>query len=72
MPRSWKRVAGARRLSAPIRCRRCTTSCPASGASDSPDPDLDYDLIVVGDCGELERTGRVLTDHAELFGRVPS
>ncbi len=37
----------------------------------APDPGLDYDLIVVGDCGELERTGRVLTDHAELFGRVP-
>ena len=37
-----------------------------------PDPDLDYDLIVVGDCGELERVGSVLqTDHAELFARVP-
>ncbi len=36
-----------------------------------PDPELDYDLIVVGDCGELERVGSVLTDHAELFGRVP-
>jgi phosphoesterase RecJ-like protein len=36
-----------------------------------PDPDLDYDLIVVGDCGDLERVGRVLTEHAELFGRVP-
>jgi phosphoesterase RecJ-like protein len=37
----------------------------------APDPDLDYDLIVVGDCGELERVGSVLRDHAELFGRVP-
>jgi phosphoesterase RecJ-like protein len=37
----------------------------------APDPDLDYDLIVVGDCGELERIGGVLNDHAELFGRVP-
>ncbi|HEY8168681.1 MAG TPA: DHH family phosphoesterase [Candidatus Limnocylindrales bacterium] len=37
----------------------------------APDPDLDYDLIVVGDCGELERVGRILTEHAELFGRVP-
>jgi phosphoesterase RecJ-like protein len=36
-----------------------------------PDPDLDYDLIVVGDCGELERVGRVLDEHAALFGRVP-
>jgi len=37
----------------------------------APDPDVDYDLIVVGDCGELERVGPVLTDHAELFARVP-
>ncbi len=37
----------------------------------APDPELDYDLIVVGDCGELERVGSVLTDHAELFARVP-
>jgi len=37
----------------------------------APDPDIDYDLIVVGDCGELARVGSVLTDHAELFGRVP-
>jgi phosphoesterase RecJ-like protein len=37
----------------------------------APDPDLDYDLIVVGDCGDLERVGRVLIEHAELFGRVP-
>jgi phosphoesterase RecJ-like protein len=36
-----------------------------------PDPDVDYDLIVVGDCGELARVGRVLEDHAGLFGRVP-
>ena len=37
----------------------------------SPEPDLDPDLIVVCDCGDLERVGRVLTDHAELFARVP-
>jgi len=36
-----------------------------------PDPDIDYDLIVVGDCGELERIGPVLQEHGELFGRVP-
>jgi phosphoesterase RecJ-like protein len=36
-----------------------------------PDPDIEYDLIVVGDCGELERVGRVLEEHAELFARVP-
>ena len=36
-----------------------------------PDPDLAYDLIVVGDSGDLRRVGRVVTEHAELFGRVP-
>jgi phosphoesterase RecJ-like protein len=36
-----------------------------------PDPAIDYDLIVVGDCGELERIGPVLQTHADLFGRVP-
>jgi phosphoesterase RecJ-like protein len=36
-----------------------------------PDPAIDYDLIVVGDCGELERVGPILQTHAELFGRVP-
>jgi phosphoesterase RecJ-like protein len=36
-----------------------------------PDADHDYDLIVVGDCGDLPRVGRVLQDHAELFGRLP-
>jgi phosphoesterase RecJ-like protein len=37
----------------------------------APDPEVAYDLIVVGDCGDLERVGRVLVEHAELFGRVP-
>jgi bifunctional oligoribonuclease and PAP phosphatase NrnA len=36
-----------------------------------PDPDQSYDLIVVGDCGDLERIGPVLGRNAELFGRVP-
>lgn len=36
-----------------------------------PDPDIDYDLIVVGDCGELERVGPVLERHASLFRSVP-
>lgn len=36
-----------------------------------PDPALDYDLVVVGDCGDLERIGPVLGRSAELFGRVP-
>lgn len=36
-----------------------------------PEPGRDYDLIVVGDCGDLARIGSVLGRHAELFGRVP-
>jgi phosphoesterase RecJ-like protein len=36
-----------------------------------PDPSVDYDLLVVGDCGELERIGPVLESHRELFSRVP-
>ncbi|MEA2677127.1 MAG: bifunctional oligoribonuclease and phosphatase NrnA [Chloroflexota bacterium] len=36
-----------------------------------PETDHEYDLIVVGDCGDLARVGSVLGRHAELFGRVP-
>jgi phosphoesterase RecJ-like protein len=36
-----------------------------------PDPSIDYDLLVVGDCGELERIGPVLESHRDLFRRVP-
>jgi bifunctional oligoribonuclease and PAP phosphatase NrnA len=36
-----------------------------------PDASLDYDLLVVGDCGELERIGPVLESHRDLFERVP-
>jgi len=36
-----------------------------------PEPDRQYDLIVIGDCGDLARIGSVLSRHAELFGRVP-
>jgi phosphoesterase RecJ-like protein len=36
-----------------------------------PDASIDYDLLVVGDCGELERIGPVLESHRALFGRVP-
>jgi phosphoesterase RecJ-like protein len=36
-----------------------------------PEPDVAYDLIVVTDCGELERIGRILTEHADLLNRVP-
>lgn len=37
----------------------------------APEPDLDPDLIVVHDCGDLERIGGVLHQQAELFERVP-
>jgi phosphoesterase RecJ-like protein len=36
-----------------------------------PDAAHDYDLIVVGDCGDLARVGSALGRNAELFGRVP-
>ena len=36
-----------------------------------PDASIDYDLLVVGDCGELERIGPVLESHRALFDRVP-
>ena len=36
-----------------------------------PDPAVDYDLLVVLDCGELERVGPVLDTHRDLFARVP-
>jgi phosphoesterase RecJ-like protein len=37
----------------------------------APEPDVPYDLIVVGDCGELSRVGSLLETHRELFARVP-
>lgn len=37
----------------------------------APEPDLDPDLIVVHDCGDLERIGAILQEQAELFERVP-
>ena len=36
-----------------------------------PDPAVDYDLLVVADCGELERTGPVFDGNRDLFSRVP-
>jgi bifunctional oligoribonuclease and PAP phosphatase NrnA len=36
-----------------------------------PEPGIDYDLIVIGDCGDLARVGAVLGRNAELFSRVP-
>jgi phosphoesterase RecJ-like protein len=36
-----------------------------------PDPDAAYDLLVVSDCGTLDRVGAVRERHAELFERLP-
>lgn len=35
-----------------------------------PDPAVDYDLVVVSDCGTLDRIGDVRRRHAALFDRV--
>jgi phosphoesterase RecJ-like protein len=36
-----------------------------------PDPAIDYDLLVVSDCGSLDRIGAVRDRHPELFERLP-
>jgi phosphoesterase RecJ-like protein len=36
-----------------------------------PDTDAPYDLLVISDCGSLERVGEVGARHAELFERLP-
>lgn len=36
-----------------------------------PDETAPYDLVVISDCGSLERIGEVGVRHAELFGRLP-
>jgi phosphoesterase RecJ-like protein len=36
-----------------------------------PDPEIAYDLVVILDCGSLERVGAVGVRHAELFNRLP-
>ena len=36
-----------------------------------PDPNAAYDLVVISDCGSLERIGEVGVRHAELFARLP-
>jgi phosphoesterase RecJ-like protein len=36
-----------------------------------PDPDAGYDLLVVCDCGSLDRLGAVRERHRELFERLP-
>jgi phosphoesterase RecJ-like protein len=40
-------------------------------ARTDPDPAADYDLLVVSDCGGLDRIGAVRERHAELFERLP-
>jgi bifunctional oligoribonuclease and PAP phosphatase NrnA len=43
----------------------------AARARLDPDPDVDYDLLVVSDCGTLDRIGAVRERHPELFDRLP-
>jgi phosphoesterase RecJ-like protein len=40
-------------------------------ARTDPDPDAAYDLLVVSDCGTLDRIGAVRERHPELFERLP-
>ena len=40
-------------------------------ARTDPEPDADYDLLVVSDCGTLDRVGSVRERHRELFERLP-
>lgn len=39
-------------------------------ARTEPDPDADYDLLVVSDCGNLDRIGDVAVRHQALFERL--
>ena len=43
----------------------------ARRARTDPDPAIDYDLLVVSDCGTLDRIGDVRGRHPELFERLP-
>jgi phosphoesterase RecJ-like protein len=40
-------------------------------ARTDPDPEAGYDLLVVSDCGTLDRIGAVRERHPELFERLP-
>jgi len=40
-------------------------------ARTDPDPAVAYDLLVVSDCGTLDRVGSVRDRHRELFERLP-
>jgi phosphoesterase RecJ-like protein len=37
----------------------------------APDPAAAYDLVVVSDCGSLDRIGPIREAHADLFARLP-
>jgi phosphoesterase RecJ-like protein len=43
----------------------------AARARTDPDPSIDYDLLVVSDCGALDRVGSVASRHPDLFARLP-
>ena len=43
----------------------------AARARTDPEPGVDYDLLVVSDCGALDRVGSVAQRHPELFERLP-
>jgi len=43
----------------------------AARARTDPDPSIDYDLLVVSDCGALDRIGAVVERHPALFERLP-
>ena len=67
-PRSSRPTAAGPRPSAPTRCRRCTPSCPASsGSGRDPGAGRGYDLLVIVDCGSLDRVGPVRDRHRRLF-----
>jgi bifunctional oligoribonuclease and PAP phosphatase NrnA len=36
-----------------------------------PDPDIDYDLLVISDCGSIDRIGAVRERHTALFEGLP-
>lgn len=40
-------------------------------ARTDPDPEADYDLLVVSDCGSLDRIGAVVARHPAVFDRLP-
>ena len=40
-------------------------------ARTDPEPEVDYDLLVVSDCGSLDRIGAVAARHPELFANLP-